>query len=46
MTLADGVGEEGVKFVELSVLYLSDLDQSCSLLDSFIFHVILPLVGK
>lgn len=40
------VGEEAVKIVELSMLDLSDLDQSRSLFDSFIFHVILPLVGK
>lgn len=46
VSLADGLGEEGVKIVEFSMLDLSDLDQPCFLLDSFIFHVILPLVGK
>lgn len=40
------VKEEGVKIVELGMLDLSDLDQSCSLFDSFIFHVMLSLGGK
>lgn len=46
VSLADGTGEEGVKTIELNMLEFSDLDQFCSLLDSFIFHIILPLADK
>lgn len=45
-TLIDGAGEEGVKVVELSMLDLPDWDQFCSLLDGFVFQVILPQTGK